>query len=205
MTDEAVAEGLGGSIHADVIHLAYALLRGDYDRVLAASKYKVTDGWEKFMFFAIRTAALRARGRLDEARQAIDQAANVGLWAMNFSAWASGMLALEQGQVDAAVVAFSPVFAARDPRNLVGCADVSIFAGVVNSLKGRFEDAAVLLGYGVPSAEKLGRGLADVDKQIVEKALVETRQALGDDFEGIYERGAASAWKDLPLDVLETE
>ena len=204
LTDEAVAEGLGGSIHSDVIHLTYALLREEYDHVLARTDVTPIDDWEAFMVLSLRTAALRAHGRLDEARQAIDRAATIGKWGKNFTGWASAMLAIEQGDPDAAVAAFAPVFDNLNPRNIVGCVDAARLGGLVASLGGQFEQAALLLGFGHALAERVGRGLPAVDRKLLDKALADSRDALGDDFDTVVERGAAMAWEDLPLDLLET-
>ena len=156
------------------------------------------------MFLAMRAQALRAKGRRDDARQTIDRAATIGKWGKTFTGWASAMLAIEEGDPDAAVVAFSPVFDALNPRNLVGCADAALFGGVVASVRGRFDDAALLLGFGHALARDVGRGLPALDQPILDNARTETRQALGDEFDATEARGAAMAWEDLPLDLLQT-
>ena len=43
LTDEAVAEGLGQTIHSDVIHLTYALLREEHDYVLTMTEGQPVD------------------------------------------------------------------------------------------------------------------------------------------------------------------
>ena len=204
LTDEAVAEGLGGWIQSDVIHLMYALLRGEHDHVLEMTQGQPIDDWQEFMFLAMRSQALRAKGRRDDARQAIDRAAAIGKWSKTFTGRASAMLAIEEGDPDAAVVAFSLVFDGLNPRNLVGCADAALFGGVVASVRGRFDDAALLLGFGHAQAERVGLGIAAVDQPIIDNARTDARRALGDEFDATEARGAAMAWEDLPLDLLET-
>jgi len=206
LVDDAVAEGLAGSMHPRAIRLTFATLAGEYDRVIAETAAEPSDDWEEFWLLHLRSIALRSLGRLDEAHETIDQAASVaGKFGKAFTGWGSAMLEIQRGDVARAIEAFAPLWDAGDPRNLVGRVDVAMFAALVAAHDGRPEDSAVLFGFGEALAAQVHRGFLDVNQRLLDAARAMTQSALGDSrFEELVASGASTAWEALPLQGIHT-
>lgn len=207
LAEQAIAAGLGGSLHLRAMRVGYLLLRGEYEAVVSeAAGAEPVDDWERFWLAMLHAIAARTQGRLEEANAAIAKAiVGMGRVGKVFTAWHDSVVALGEGDVEAAIPAIRIQFEGFVPHNRVAACDLATTIMIVAEIRERWEDAARLAGFGLAAQRETGRNWAPVDVARIEQAREAARAALGDDrYQALLDEGSAMAWEELPTldDVL---
>jgi predicted ATPase/class 3 adenylate cyclase len=206
MAEQAVTEGLGGSLHLRAVRLAYAALRGDHEEVLAeTTDADPADDWERFWLSLLHSTSARTLGRPDEARAALARAiVGLGRWGKLFTAWHDAMLALAEDDVAGVVPAIQIQLGAFVPRNRVSACDIATLTMITAQIRGRWEDAARLAGFARAAQAETHQNWPPVDVARIERARAIIEDQLGAArYEALLAEGASMSWDHLPtLDAI---
>ncbi|MEM7096268.1 MAG: AAA family ATPase [Actinomycetota bacterium] len=200
LLDEAAALS-GTRVHAAAVRATYALMYGEYDRVLEmADSSEPSDRWEEAMLILMSGLAKRAKGdaqgALDTLNHLIEE---VGVGLGNLAGWHRATARLELGDVVGAVdshVSLAEGWPLQEARD-------SGFWLMIASAIGRHEDTARLLGFWERVSAETAHGLCAWEIPQHNAAVEASRSALGEArFDELRSEGVVLAFEDLAIDAV---
>ena len=202
LVDQAVAEGSGLALPADLVRIVFKSIAGEYESVIeAVESVDSVSNFDKGLKAGVHLDALRATGRLEEAMSVLRRAkADLGSFFYMIMGWEAGMLYLLRNDTESATDAFSGMFQ--------GILEGTPFRRVIEARcwsliaerQSQHESAARLAGFTDHLAEIVASYPSAFDSTVIEQSRDVVRAALGTDrYDELFAQGAATPWEELPL------